>query len=626
LIAIVARGMCSALGEGEAALGELRVGEAPSTAVGRDDELERAGLGKPFAARARIEVPAGADRASAILERAFASCALELDATVPGWRGLRIGAAIGTSSGGMRSFESFLDGIADDATAATYIGPLVRAARPTAFEPSSLVLGACASSTLAIGLARTWLFDDRCDLVLAGGFDAVSVFVAAGFESLRATCGPLGPRPFRAGRDGLALGEAAAIVALARPGTVKTARVHGWVAGFGATCDATHLTAPESEGAQLARAAFEAIADAGGLSIDLVSAHGTATRQNDAAEAKAIDAVLGPRAATVPVCSLKGAVGHTLGAAGALEVLHVARSLELGIAPASFGEGAVESGLSILDRGVPSSAKTALKLSSAFGGANAALVLTVAEPPARPLVRREVFVSRAHAVTKAESEPLALRTGYGADRIARADDLVRLVIAATAALEDDLGGRGALRGAGIIVGQGLATVETNAKFWTRIRANGPSRAEPRRFPYTSPNAAVGECAVAFGLTGPSFAVGGGPHGGIEAIGVASDLVRAGVAERIVVVAVDELGATTSRMGGGSASGAVALLVTAEGQSAKATARVTSWAVRLETSGAAAPRTLAAAHHALLPLTTGRPEQVTAEVPWGGFARATFFWL
>src|SRR5262249_57155118 len=118
--------------------------------------------------------------------------------------------------------------------------------------------------------------------------------------------------------------------------------------------------------------------------------------------------------------------------------------------------------------------------------------------------------------------------------------------AAVAALETELGGRAALRGAGVIVGHGLATIETNAAFLARIRTAGAARAEPRRFPFTTPNAPAGECAVAFGLTGPAFAVGGGPHGGIEALGGAADLVRSGKADRIVVVAADVAGEATPR--------------------------------------------------------------------------------
>lgn len=644
MIAVIARGACSALGEGAAAFAVGRAGEAARASVAHDDELAGAGLERPFAARARIAGRSGVDRATALLELALAGCARELDASLPGWRQLRVGAAIGTSSGGMRSFERLLapDAAgAPSALAATYIGPLVLAERPVAFEPTSLVLAACASSTIAIGLGRAWLLEDRCDVALCGGFDAVSVFVSAGFESLRATCGASGPLPFRRGRDGLALGEGAAVLALARGDRTRAGRVHAWVTGFGASCDAIHLTAPDPTGAGLARAATAALAEAGRPSIGLVSAHGTATAQNDASEAAAITSALASGAAGTPrpvVFSMKGTIGHTLGAAGALELLAAVDALDAGVAPATAGEGAVEGGLRVLERAEACSARTALKLSAAFGGANAALVVTLDDPrhpggqgtPDRRA--RDVHVSRAVAATLADVDParLATRTGYSVDRIARADDLVRLAMAAVAPLEAAHGGRGALAGAGIVVGHGLATVETNARFFERILAAGARRAEPRRFPYTSPNAAAGECAVAFGLTGPAFAVGGGPHGGVEALGVAADLVRTGVADRMVVIAADAPGGLAARLMSGSAeptSGAVALLVGPDA----AAARLDVWSTRLETGAAelATPPPIAA-HRALLPLAgppaaAGTPVELLAALPWGGRAYAKLTW-
>jgi 3-oxoacyl-[acyl-carrier-protein] synthase-1/3-oxoacyl-[acyl-carrier-protein] synthase II len=635
-VAIVAAGACSPLGIGAEAVRAGRAGERAALCVARDEELVASSLARPYVARARVDAPASIDRATALLEHALAECARELDAALPGWQSLRVGAAIGTSSGGMRSFEELfgpMRGKSPDALSATYVGPLAQAKRPCAFEPVSLVLGACASSTLAIGLGRAWLLEDRCDVVLCGGFDAVSVFVAAGFECLRATCGEAGPRPFRAGRDGLALGEGAAVLALVRARDLPRAcaTFRGWVNGFGATCDAAHLTAPSPRGEGLARAARAALEDAGRPAIELVSAHGTATPQNDAAEAAALGDVLGARREQVPVFSFKGTIGHTLGAAGALEALAATDAMAAAVAPASAGEGPAEGGLVVLDRGWPHEARAALKLSSAFGGANAALVLGRDAAVERRRVRGDVWVSRARAVTLADAElgKLAVWSGYSPDRLARADDLVRLAIAAVCALEDASGGRGSMRGAGIVVGHGLATIETNARFLARIVEAGASRAEPRRFPYTTPNAAAGECAVAFGLTGPAFAVGGGPHGGIEALGVAADLVRARVVDRVVVVAADEAGEASRRIAPGTESGAVALLVTAAPPSGEGRAgRLSSCAVRFN-AAATSPTPLPPmhAHRALLPLAEDEPPaEVAVDIPWGGIAKARFLWL
>lgn len=647
--AVVAFGAVSALGEGEAALGVGAASEPAPSAVRRDEELARAGLGRPHCARAPVDASAaGRDPAALLLERALASCADELDRALPGWRAKRVGLALGTSSGGMSAFASRFgrgattspEGWAD----VTYLGPLLGAARPADFEPVAFVLGACASSTLAIGLAREWILSGRCDVALAGGFDAVTVFVASGFEALRATCTEKGPRPFRIGRDGLALGEGAAVLALARgaEADAKGARVLGWIAGFGASCDAVHLTAPDREGRGLARAAQAALADAGAPRVDLVSAHGTATPFNDASEAVALGAVLGDRLAEVPTFALKGGIGHTLGAAGVLETLSALVAMREGIAPATVGAGAIEGGVRVLDRAERSVSHTALKLSAAFGGANCALVLSRDRPvEARAHAPRNVYVSRGVALDgdlEAQSAParLAAITGYSEDKIARADLLVRLTMAAVGKLRDSVG---PLEGAGILVGLGLATLETNARYLARIDAAGAARGEPRRFPFTTPNAPAGECAVAFGLTGPAFAVGGGPHGGIEALGVAAELVRGGVADRIVVVAVDEGGEATARLAPATQAGAVATLVTfaptfdraKRGGVARGDwARLDGWKSGLPRDlpegGKVALPAAVEAHRALLPLVDGEKSSLDVAMPWGGFANARFFWL
>jgi 3-oxoacyl-[acyl-carrier-protein] synthase-1/3-oxoacyl-[acyl-carrier-protein] synthase II len=300
------------------------------------------------------------------------------------------------------------------------------------------------------------------------------------------------------------------------------------------------------------------------------------------------------------------------------------------VAPASAGHGALDGGVRVLEHAIAHDASVALKLAAAFGGANAALVLT--RDPAvqpHPITTREVYLSRAVALVgdvSAALDPHALagRTGYAEDRLARADGLVRLTIAAVAQLRDALAaaGQGELAGAGIVVGHGLATIDTNAAYLARITTAGASRGEPRRFPYTTPNAPAGECAVAFGLTGPAFAVGCGPHGGLEALATAADLVRAGVADRIVVVAVDEAGPGSRRVAPGTQAGAVALLVAAT----PLAARLESCTVSLSRDGTFGVPAAVEAHRALVPLAADRPDTLSLDLGGGGFAQARMFWL
>src|ERR1019366_6211203 len=200
------------------------------------------------------------------------------------------------------------------------------------------------------------------------------------------------------------------------------------------------------------------------------------------------------------------------------------------------------------------------------------------------------------------------------DRLARADGLVRLAVAAVAQLEAR---GGAPAGAGVVVGSALATVETNALYAARIRERGARAAAPRVFPYTSPNAVAGECSIAFGLTGPSFTVGGGMNAALEALAVAAVLVEAGEAERIVVVGVDDVGPTVPLLGGRALRpGAVAVLLTSTPQGARACVG----AIELR-RGEAVDGPLAAGHLALRPLLAQTlPRALVGVSPPDAFAR------
>jgi 3-oxoacyl-[acyl-carrier-protein] synthase-1/3-oxoacyl-[acyl-carrier-protein] synthase II len=604
--AILAFGALSALGEGVAAVSAGEAGAPAPTAIARDDELAAAGLARPYAARVRTGAP---DRATTILARALSSCMAELDVARPGWRRERVGLILGTSSGGMRSAECAFAAIAAgrevaDAEAATYFGPMARAVREAGatFAPAMLVLGACASSAIAIGLGWRWLERGACDLVLAGGFDEVTVFVAAGFEALRATTASPPPRPFRVGRDGMALGEGAAVLALA----LNAPAAPLYVTGFGAASDAVHLTAPDREGRGLATAATAALEQAGRPRVDIVSAHATATPFNDPAEARAMRAALQGAAADAVVHPYKAQIGHTLGAAGALELLAIGDAIRRGLLPAAAGDGALdpEAAVRLLACATPGSPHTGLKLAAAFGGADAALV--VADRPA-PIARtrRPAYVRAAVRVERELSlEELAAATGWPTDRLARADAPVHGALAACARLQEACG---SLRGAGVVAGTVLGPLETNALFAARIREAGARAAEPRRFPYTSPNAVAGECSVAFGLTGPSFSVGGGMHAALEALAAAALLVEGGDAERVVVVAADDDGPAIRVLGSGAVQrGAVALLVTSSPDGALAGVGP----IELR-RGAPASATVAAGHLALLPLVSAQGPCVLA---------------
>jgi 3-oxoacyl-[acyl-carrier-protein] synthase II len=200
--------------------------------------------------------------------------------------------------------------------------------------PRSTIMTACSSSATAVGVAADRVRLGQVDVAIAGGAEGLCRLTYAGFSCLRATS-PDVCRPFDADRKGLNLGEGAAVLVLEAldHALARGAEVLALVAGYGITADAYHMTAPHPDGDGAARAMRAALDDAG-LSpddVDYINAHGTATPHNDAAETLAIKSLLGTRAPSVPVSSIKSMVGHTLGAAGAIEaaasVLTIARGL-----------------------------------------------------------------------------------------------------------------------------------------------------------------------------------------------------------------------------------------------------------------------------------------------------------
>ena len=325
--------------------------KAARVVIAPDDELAQSGVARASSARVPLATDGARDRdrAAVLLQCALEQCARELDGLSPDWRTRRVGLAVGTSAGAMATTEKCLAALSrgsalsrDMARGTPYFAPLEQATTDLRlqFFPRAVVLGACASSTLALGLAMRWLDLGRCDLVLAGGFDVALDLRRGGIRCPRATTATV-PRPFRLGRDGMALGEGAAILALAKTPTAgESHRRSSYLAGFGASTDAIHLTAPDRTGTGLARAAMRALADAEmrGTDVGLVSAHATATPFNDPAEAKALTQALGDSTHWV-VHPMKAQIGHTLGAAGALESLGAFDALARGIGPAAAGVG-----------------------------------------------------------------------------------------------------------------------------------------------------------------------------------------------------------------------------------------------------------------------------------------------
>jgi 3-oxoacyl-[acyl-carrier-protein] synthase II len=256
--------------------------------------------------------------------------------------------------------------------------------------PSFAPLSACAAGAHAIGEAIELIESGRADAVVAGGSEAALVPLArAAFRALDAMSDLGISRPFDARRDGFVMGEGAAVLIIedAEQARERGANIIAYLRGYGATSDAYHLTAPDKEGAGAAEAIRVALADAGLSPEDVVyvNAHGTSTPLNDRSETKALKAALGDAVKNIPVSSTKSAIGHLLGAAGAVEAVATILALRDRIAPPTLGYEEADEGLDLdyvpgKARPLEIDGKPAIGLSNAFGfgGHNAVLCLEAA--------------------------------------------------------------------------------------------------------------------------------------------------------------------------------------------------------------------------------------------------------
>jgi 3-oxoacyl-[acyl-carrier-protein] synthase-1 len=238
--------------------------------------------------------------------------------------------------------------------------------------PAAAISTACSSSAKAFASASRYIEAGLIDAAVVGGVDSLCLTTLYGFNSLellsREPC-----RPYDAQRDGISIGEAAALILLER-----SAGAHegpSWLLGAGESCDAYHMSSPHPDGAG-ARLAMEAAlrsADMDASGIDYVNLHGTGTQSNDAAEDKAIDAVFGRE---VPCSSTKGMTGHALGAAGGLEAIVCLVAMADGVVPGSPGTREVDAGLRAHYELSPRTLRLDRTLTNSigFGGTNCSLV------------------------------------------------------------------------------------------------------------------------------------------------------------------------------------------------------------------------------------------------------------
>jgi 3-oxoacyl-[acyl-carrier-protein] synthase II len=247
--------------------------------------------------------------------------------------------------------------------------------------PRITITTACSSSTIAVGMAAELVGDGEAEIALTGGSDGLCRLTFAGFNSLHAV-DPEPAKPFDRRRKGLSLGEGAAVLVVEEAGHARRrgARPYARVLGYGVTNDAFHMTQPEPSGLAWERTVRAALADAGEdpRAVDYINGHGTATEQNDPAECAAYLRAFGGRLPSLPVSSVKGAVGHCLCAAGGIEAAITALAIARDTLPPTAGFSEADPACpvdAIPGKGRSATPLLALSSSFAFGGNSAVLVL-----------------------------------------------------------------------------------------------------------------------------------------------------------------------------------------------------------------------------------------------------------
>jgi len=499
----------------------------------------------------------------------------------------RCGYVLGTTLHGMRQGGRFLR-TGDHRFFADFLaGATLRRAALGMYPrgPMLTTCSACSSGLGSIALALTLLRSGELDVVAAGGYDPISEYAYAGFKSLRLVAAGRS-RPFTKARDGLNIGEGYAVVILelADAAAARGVRESGasWVRGLGESSDAHHLTQPHPEGAGASRAIRAALdhARVEPSDIGLISAHATGTPNNDGAESAALAAVFGQSLSRVPVVAFKTHIGHTLGGAGAAELILAAVALHEQVIPpaaASPPDGARELEFPAiqLNNGPARRASfdTTLNLSLGFGGANSCAIL--ARSPELPDRRaapsdagpREVFVTGVGiilpgAVGNDEFAALLAATEVGleapprsgtvaedryahlihARRLRRMSDYVKLTLGATVIAFTDAHIPDIpifAEGCSALLGTTHGSTGYCEAYYSQVVKEGIAAANPLLFAEGVPNAAAAQMSMMFQIKGSCQTLIGSRTAGLDALRMAALRISTGEWERAIVSAGEE---------------------------------------------------------------------------------------
>ncbi|HTS16349.1 MAG TPA: beta-ketoacyl-[acyl-carrier-protein] synthase family protein [Verrucomicrobiae bacterium] len=455
--------------------------------------------------------------------------------------------------------------------------------------PVTIITNTCAGGANAIGHAADLIRAGQADLVVTGGYEPLTELIFVGFDCLQAMstdqC-----RPFDTTRSGLMLGEAAAFLVLESEQRARQrgAKILGVLAGYGHGTDLYHLTQPHPRGAALVAAMRQALARSGVALADVgyLNAHGTGTPLNDASECVAFSEVFGANS-HLRLSSTKGAIGHTLGAAGAIEAVFALQALTTGDLPPNLHvrqpEPTVASQLVTGHERAPSIRAT-MSVNLGFGGPNAALVFArYVDPPAgmKSVSRSTLLAAEPNAtigvgttkfprplaicgtgVVLPEGEPKRMAGLAGHEfpvrrvdvlrpelarwqklpSVRRASPLTLFMIEAAQRALDAAGGITVVKPStlGIVAAYHTGTLVPTGQFFQGVVKNGQRFGSPNVFPETVFNAPTSHLATALGVAGPAYSVLSDDTAWVAAINVAATWLANRLVEHVLVVAGEEL--------------------------------------------------------------------------------------
>lgn len=454
---------------------------------------------------------------------------------------------LGCTTGGILTTEQLLRDNEENKEAYRYHG-LLSVAEEIAREcnchgPVLTISTACSSSAVAIALALNMLRTGRMRRILVGGADSLSRLTYFGFHSLQLV-DRKGCRPLDASRQGMAVAEGAAMLLLT---TIPSQNAQAILFGAGLSCDAYHPTAPHPEGRGAQEAMRAALADAGltTSNVDYINLHGTGTPDNDLAESKAVTALF---PSPPPVSSIKGATGHSLAAAGAIEAVVATLAVSRGFIPGNTGCRQPDPALGLIPQIVSSDQPVATVLSNSFGfgGNNGCLVIGRADSERRYLACRGnhtglLAIHGSACLTGAglkDATLAALKTGAAvagmvgtdliqkhlpAKQIRRIKRLARLsLLLATAAHEDS---KRADKPSSVFMGTGWGALSETYDFLNRLQESAEQYPSPTDFVGSVHNGPASQIAMLFNATGANVTTSGGDYSFEHALLAADHLLE-----------------------------------------------------------------------------------------------------